>query len=306
MDREKQLMDQLLEEESEMDKEERERREIIINNFIIIYKLIRLTACQKGDLTAVLRCLYKSQKWNPLMWAACKGYHQQKQHYKTYCMCYCFNKQQHHMFQNDIDIVELCQNNAYLFKSNELIFSKQIYLFWRKSQSCSIISNVQFPLIIIKEGCLRNNKLISPFYSINVGMFQRTCTNCLVIIKGMIMLEGCKSIWEQQCSFGRVRRKIDSILDINDLWRNCRQTKYKRTYQKDLTTNAYISQLIKLLEISGQTTKYFCMTCRKFWKEEECKMDWVFGNAESTDMEKPEGRCQNCWDIIKKHTEKNQ
>jgi len=32
-------------------------------------------------------------------------------------------------------------------------------------------------------------------------------------------------------------------------------------------------------------------------------MDWVFENAESTDTEKPEGRCLNCWNTIKKHTE---
>lgn len=32
-------------------------------------------------------------------------------------------------------------------------------------------------------------------------------------------------------------------------------------------------------------------------------MEWVYENAESTEMEKPEGRCQNCWNVIKHHTE---
>jgi regulator of RNase E activity RraB len=31
-------------------------------------------------------------------------------------------------------------------------------------------------------------------------------------------------------------------------------------------------------------------------------MDWVYENAESTEQEKPEGRCINCWNIIDKHT----
>ena len=50
---------------------------------IIVFKIVtRLTACQKGDLTAVQRCLDKKanvfyedkKKWSPLMWASCRGY----------------------------------------------------------------------------------------------------------------------------------------------------------------------------------------------------------------------------------------
>jgi DNA-directed RNA polymerase subunit RPC12/RpoP len=72
---------------------------------------------------------------------------------------------------------------------------------------------------------------------------------------------------------------------------------------KDLATNVFIIQLIKLLEAAGPTHKYFCMTCRRFLKPEDYRMEWVYENADSTEMEKPEGRCQNCWNVIRHHTE---
>lgn len=57
------------------------------------------------------------------------------------------------------------------------------------------------------------------------------------------------------------------------------------------------------MELAGPTNKHFCMTCRKFYKLDDFRMEWVYENAESTEMEKPEGRCVNCWNIIKKHTD---
>lgn len=61
--------------------------------------------------------------------------------------------------------------------------------------------------------------------------------------------------------------------------------------------------LIKQLENSNGTEKYYCMSCRNLIKIDDYRLDWVFENAESTECEKPEGRCNNCWERIKIFTD---
>jgi len=45
------------------------------------------------------------------------------------------------------------------------------------------------------------------------------------------------------------------------------------------------------------------MSCRNLIKIDDYRLDWVFENAESTECEKPEGRCNNCWERIKIFTD---
>lgn len=60
--------------------------------------------------------------------------------------------------------------------------------------------------------------------------------------------------------------------------------------------------LIKQLEASNAKDKYFCMSCHNFCKLENYLLKWMFEKAESFEEEKPEGRCNQCWEVIRVNT----
>lgn len=154
-------------------------------------------------------------------------------------------------------------------QSSEPLLTNEII--WSKSRC--LVCCVQLHLADFKEGSSRDNQPTDSFHTTYVGMFQGTCLSCMAFITSRIELGG-KFISKQDVDqFGNnsvhLAASGGNLIVFQTLLFYGVAVDRPNTRghtAKDLATNVYILQLIKCLEQAGQTNKYFCMTCRKFYK----------------------------------------